>query len=152
MELDALDLRILRALQKDGRLQNNELAREVGLSPSPCLRRVRQLEEAGVIKGYVALLDPALVVRQLTIFARVWLRGQDVETVQAFTDAIRQLPEVLECHLMVGDCDFLLRIAIANLDEYRRFQVEHLTKIPSVQSVKTEIPIQIIKQTTELPI
>ncbi|MCE1184891.1 Lrp/AsnC family transcriptional regulator [Zoogloea sp.] len=152
MELDALDLRILRALQKDGRLQNNELAREVGLSPSPCLRRVRQLEEAGVIKGYVALLDPALVGRQLTIFARVWLRGQDVETVQAFTDAIRQLPEVLECHLMVGDCDFLLRIAIANLDEYRRFQVEHLTKIPSVQSVKTEIPIQIIKQTTELPI
>ncbi len=152
MELDALDLRILRALQKDGRLQNNELAREVGLSPSPCLRRVRQLEEAGVIKGYVALLDPAQVGRQLTIFARVWLRGQDVETVQAFTDAIRQLPEVLECHLMVGDCDFLLRIAIANLDEYRRFQVEHLTKIPSVQSVKTEIPIQIIKQTTELPI
>lgn len=152
MELDALDLRILRALQKDGRLQNNELAREVGLSPSPCLRRVRQLEEAGVIKGYVALLDPALVGRQLTIFARVWLRGQDVETVQAFTDAIRQLPEVLECHLMVGDCDFLLRIAIANLDEYRQFQVEHLTKIPSVQSVKTEIPIQIIKQTTELPI
>jgi Lrp/AsnC family transcriptional regulator, leucine-responsive regulatory protein len=152
MELDALDLRILRALQKDGRLQNNELAREVGLSPSPCLRRVRQLEEAGVIKGYVALLDPAKVGRQLTIFARVWLRGQDVDTVQAFTDAIRQLPEVLECHLMVGDCDFLLRIAIANLDEYRRFQVEHLTKIPSVQSVKTEIPIQIIKQTTELPV
>lgn len=152
MKLDAIDRRILKALQRDGRLQNIELAKQVGLSPSPCLRRVRLLEEAGVIERYVAVLNAAKVGKALTVFARVWLKGQDAETVDHFTDAIRQLPEVVECHLMAGDCDFLLRIVAADLDEYRRFQVEHLTRIQGVQSVKTEIPMQKIKLTSEIPV
>lgn len=152
MKLDAIDRRILKALQRDARLQNVELAREVGLSPSPCLRRVRLLEEAGIIERYVALLNPAKVGMGLTVFARVWLAGQDAKTVDRFTTAIRQLPQVVECHLMAGDCDFLLRIVVADLEDYRRFQVESLTCIEGVQSVKTDIPMQNIKQTPELPL
>jgi len=152
MKLDAIDRRILRALQRDGRLQNVELAEEVGLSPSPCLRRVRLLEEAGVIERYVAVLNPARIGMGLTVFARIWLKGQDADTVNRFTEAIRQLPQVVECHLMAGDCDFLLRVVAADLDDYRRFQMDHLTRIEGVQSVKTDIPMQKIKLTPELPV
>ncbi|MDK9714707.1 MAG: Lrp/AsnC family transcriptional regulator [Sulfuritalea sp.] len=152
MKLDAIDRRILKALQRDARLQNIELANEVGLSPSPCLRRVRLLEEAGIIERYVALLNPAAIGVGLTVFARVWLTGQDAKTVDHFTNEVMRLPQVVECHLMAGDCDFLIRIVAADLDDYRRFQVEHLTRIKGVQSVKTEIPMQKIKLTSELPL
>ncbi|MGE7958569.1 Lrp/AsnC family transcriptional regulator [Pseudomonas sp. NPDC089530] len=152
MELDAIDRRILRALQRDGRLQNLELAKQVGLSPSPCLRRVRLLEEAGVIERYVALVNPLKVNAALTLFVRVWLTGQDEVTVDRFVDAVRELPEVLECHLMAGDCDFLLRVVAADLEAYRQFQVKHLARIKGVQNLKTEIPMQKIKLTTELPV
>lgn len=151
LKLDAIDRRILNALQRDGRLQNVDLAQQVGLSPSPCLRRVRLLEEAGVIEKYVAVLNPAKVGKALTVFARVWLKGQDAQTVDRFAEAVRQFPDVVECHLMAGDCDFLLRIVAADLDEYRRFQMEYLTRIPGVQSVKTDIPMQKIKLTSEIP-
>lgn len=152
MNIDAIDKRILRALQKDGRLQNVELAKKVGLSPSPCLRRVRLMEEAGVIEKYVALLDPTKVNAALTLFVRVWLTGQDEETVSRFTDVIRDVPEVLECHLMAGDCDFLLRVVSTDLQGYRKFQTKHLTRAEGVQSFKTEIPMQKIKLTSELPV
>ncbi len=152
MELDEIDRRILAALQKDGRLQNVELAKKVGLSPSPCLRRVKLLEEGGVIERYVALLDAAKIGMGLTVFARVWLKGQDNETVNKFTNEIKKLSQVVECHLMAGDCDFLLRIVAADLDDYRRFQLEHLTRIEVVQNVKTEIPMQKIKLSSELPL
>lgn len=152
MPIDAIDRKILRALQRDGRLTNVELANEVGLTPSPCLRRVRLLEEAGIIRRYVALLDPAKIGMALTLFVRVWLTGQDNITVRRFTESIRDLPEVVECHLMAGDCDFLLRVVVPDLDAYRRLQIEHLTRIQGVQNVKTEIPMQNIKMTTELPL
>ncbi|HEY8562528.1 MAG TPA: Lrp/AsnC family transcriptional regulator [Pyrinomonadaceae bacterium] len=152
MLLDEIDRRILAALQKDGRLQNVELAKKVGLSPSPCLRRVKLLEENGIIERYVALLDAAKIGMGLTVFARVWLKGQDNETVNKFTSEIKKLSQVVECHLMAGDCDFLLRVVAADLDDYRRFQLEHLTRIDVVQSVKTEIPMQKIKLTSELPL
>jgi DNA-binding Lrp family transcriptional regulator len=152
MNLDAIDRRILRALQRDGRLQNLELAKLVGLSPSPCLRRVRLLEEAGVIERYVALVNPVKVNVAVTLFVRVWLTGQDEVTVDRFTDAVRELPEVLECHLMAGDCDFLLRVVASDLEAYRQFQIKHLARIKGVQSLKTEIPMQKIKLTTELPV
>lgn len=150
--LDEIDRRILRTLQRHGRIQNIELAETVGLSPSPCLRRVRMLEEAGVIERYVALLDASKIGKGLTVFARVWLTGQDADTVDHFTEEVRRLPEVVECHLMAGECDFLLRVVVADIDAYRRFQVDHLTRIKGVQSVKTEIPIQKIKLTSELPL
>jgi DNA-binding Lrp family transcriptional regulator len=152
MNLDATDRRILRALQRDGRLQNLELAKQVGLSPSPCLRRVRLLEEAGVIERYVALVNPVAVDVAVTLFVRVWLTGQDEVTVDRFINAVRELPEVLECHLMAGDCDFLLRVVASDLEAYRQFQIKHLARIKGVQNLKTEIPMQKIKLTTELPI
>ena len=97
MKLDEIDRSILRELQRDGRLQNVELAKRVALSPSPCLRRVRLLEEAGMIERYVALLDASKIGMGLTVFVRVWLTGQDVETVDCFTESIKQLPQVVEC-------------------------------------------------------
>ncbi|AOJ03096.1 MULTISPECIES: Lrp/AsnC family transcriptional regulator [Burkholderia] len=152
MKFDAIDRRILQALQRDGRLQNVELAKEVSLSPSPCLRRVRLLEKAGVIERYVAVLNPAKVGKGLTVFTRVWLKEQDADTVDHFAEAVRQLPQVVECHLMAGDCDFLLRVVAADIDDYRQFQMHHLTRIKGVQSVKTEIPLQKVKLTSEVPV
>ncbi len=152
MRLDELDKRILRALQRDGRLQNVELAREVGLSPSPCLRRVKLLEEAGIIDRYVAVLKPEKVGLPLSMFARVWLTAQDAETIDRFMEAMKKLPQVLECYIMLGESDALLRVAVADLDDYRHFQSTHLTKVNGIQNVKTDIPSQIVKQTYALPL
>ncbi|CVI63302.1 Lrp/AsnC family transcriptional regulator (plasmid) [Agrobacterium leguminum] len=151
-KLDDVDRRILRELQKDGRIQNTELAELIGLSPSPCLRRVKQLEEAGIIERYVALLNASKIGMGLTVFARIWLTSQDVDTVDHFTEEVKRLPQIVECHLMAGDCDFILRVVASDLEDYRRFQINHLTRIKGVQSVKTEIPMQRIKLTSELPI
>lgn len=150
--MDEIDNRILRELQKDGRIPNNVLAEKVGLSPSPCLRRVKQLEESGAIERYVAIINPATLGLNLSIFVRIWLDSQGEETVEHFCREIRLLPEVVECHLMVGDCDFLLRVVAADLNAYRQFQIKHLARIKGVQSMKTELPMQTIKHTTELPI
>ena len=150
--MDQIDKRILQELQRNGKLQNNELAQLVGLSPSPCLRRVKQLEYDGYIEKYVALLNASKLKLGLTVFARIWLKGQDAITVNSFLDAIQDMPEVVECQLMAGDCDFFLRIVVADLDAYRKFQVHRLNMIKSIQNVKTEIPLQTVKQTTELPL
>ncbi|MBN3080473.1 Lrp/AsnC family transcriptional regulator [Pectobacterium polaris] len=150
--MDEIDNRILRELQKDGRIPNNVLAEKVGLSPSPCLRRVKQLEESGAIERYVAIVNPATLGLNLSIFVRIWLDSQGEETVGHFCREIKLLPEIVECHLMVGDCDFLLRVVAADLNAYRQFQIKHLARIKGVQSMKTELPMQTIKHTTELPI
>lgn len=150
--VDQIDRRILRELQQQGRLANNELAQKVGLSASPCLRRVKQLEDQGIIQNYVALLDPIKVNLGLTVFARIWLKEQSAQTVNQFVDAVKNLPEVLECQLMSGDCDFFMRIVTADLEAYRKFQIQHLNKIAAIQNIKTEIPLQNIKQSTALPI
>jgi DNA-binding Lrp family transcriptional regulator len=110
------------------------------------------LEESGVIERYVALLAPAKVGMGLTVFARVWLAGQDEETITTFVEAIRKLPQVIECHLMAGDTDFLLKVVAADLDAYRRFQIEHLGRIKGVRNIKTDIPMQTIKQSWEIPV
>lgn len=150
--LDHIDRKILRELQLHGRLANNDLAHKVGLSASPCLRRVKQLEDQGVIRHYVALLDPVKVNLSLTVFARIWLKEQSAQTVGQFIEAVKILPEVLECQLMSGDCDFFLRIVTSDLEAYRKFQIQHLNKISAIQNIKTEIPLQNIKQSTVLPI
>jgi Lrp/AsnC family transcriptional regulator, leucine-responsive regulatory protein len=149
---DAIDRRILRALQRDGRIQNIELAKEVGLSPSPCLRRVRLLEASGVIERYVAVLDGAKIGAGLTVFARVWFKTQDAEITRQFAEAVRKLPEVIECYLTTGECDAILRIVTADLNSYWRFQADHLTRIPSVLNVKTDVPMETIKRSFELPV
>ncbi len=150
--IDATDRRILRALQRNGRMSNVELANEVGLSPSPCLRRVRLLEEAGVIDQYVAVLDGAKVGVGLTVFARIWFKTQGAETTNQFAETVRKFPEVVECYLTTGECDAIMRIVTADLHAYWRFQSDYLMRIPSVQSVKTDVPMETIKRSFELPL
>ncbi|NLC23955.1 MAG: Lrp/AsnC family transcriptional regulator [Oxalobacter sp.] len=150
IKIDAIDRRILNVLQEDGRIQNVELARRVGLSPSACLRRVRLLEETGVIVRYVAQINPSLVDAGFTVFARVWLKEQDEKTVNGFIREVMAMPEVMECHLMAGDSDFLLRVTVADLDAYRQFQITRLNPIKDVQNVKTDIPMQQIKQSSRI--
>ena len=152
MKLDQIDRRILQMLQHQGKLANNELAEKIGLSPSPCLRRVKQLEDTGIIHAYVALVDAQKVNLGLTVFARIWLKSQDETTVNQFIEAIMDIPEIVECQLMAGDCDFFLRIVVSDLEAYRKFQINHLNKISGIQNVKTEIPLQKIKLTTVLPL
>lgn len=152
MLIDKTDRRILAALQKNGRLTNVELAEEVGLSPSPCLRRVRQLEKAGFIDRYVALLNPKKLGFPMSVFVRVWLDGQSAETISGFIAAVQALDQVVECHLIAGDCDFLLRVLAQDLDSYRSFQAERLVQIPGVRSLKTDIPIEKVKDTWEIPL
>lgn len=151
-KLDAIDRRILAALQADGRMQNTELADRVGLSPSPCLRRVRLLESAGLISRYTALLDGPKAGLPLVIFVRVALERQDRTGVESFSSAITKAPEVLECYLMAGTYDYLLKVAVRDLDDYQRFQMQHLTRAIGVQTVVSEIPLKCIKATTILPI
>ena len=151
-KLDAIDRRILRALQRSSNQTNIELAEQVGLSPTPCLRRVHLLEEQGIIEGYTALLNPAAVDLRFTAFARVTLERQDKATVEHFAREIERAPEVLECHLMAGSYDYLLRVIARDLDDYQRFQMEVLTQIEGVRNVVTEIPLKRVKQTTHLPI
>lgn len=152
MKLDEIDKRILRVLQRDGRIANNDLAREVGLSPSPCLRRVRLLEEAGVIDRYVAVLNPARIGMGLTFFTHIRLEQQDEETLQRFAREILKLPQVLECYFMLGDYDAMLRVVAADIEDYRRFQSEYLSRIKGVRNLKTDVPSQAVKQTSEMPL
>lgn len=152
MKIDDIDKRIIRELQRDGRILNNELAKRIGLSASPCLRRVKLLEEAGIISRYVAVIDQTKVGLKLSMFARVWLTAQDSETIDLFIEAMRRLPEVVECHIMLGESDALLRVVVSDLDDYRRFQSTHLTKKNGIQNVKTDIPSEIVKQTFALPV
>ncbi|PZR63408.1 MAG: AsnC family transcriptional regulator [Stutzerimonas stutzeri] len=152
MQLDEIDRRILRELQQNGRLQNIELAKRVGLSPSPCLRRVKLLEEAGIISRYVAVIDQARVGLTLSLFARVPLTAQDAETIDHFIAAMKRLPEVVECYIMLGESDALLRVVVSDLEDYRRFQSTHLTRRNGIQTVKTDVPSETIKQTFALPL
>ncbi|AKM03029.1 MULTISPECIES: Lrp/AsnC family transcriptional regulator [Burkholderia cepacia complex] len=152
IKLDAIDRRILRALQQNSNQTNAELAQQAGLSATPCLRRVHLLEEQGVIDAYVALLNPAAVDLRFTAFVRVTLERQDKKTVERFAREMEQAPEVLECHLMAGSYDYLLRVIARDLDDYQRFQMETLTQIEGVRNVETEIPLKRIKQTVRLPI
>ncbi|MGR2661788.1 Lrp/AsnC family transcriptional regulator [Chromobacterium haemolyticum] len=152
IKLDSIDKRILRALQRSSNQTNVELAQQVGLSPTPCLRRVHLLEELGVIEGYIAQVNPVAVDLKFTAFVRVTLERQNKVTVEHFAREIEGAPEVLECHLMAGGYDYLLRVIARDLDDYQRFQMEVLTKIEGVRNVETEIPLKRVKQTTRLPI
>ncbi|GAA0609509.1 MULTISPECIES: Lrp/AsnC family transcriptional regulator [Paenochrobactrum] len=152
MRLDETDKKILRVLQRDGRIANNDLAREVGLSPSPCLRRVKLLEEAGVIDRYVAVLNPAKVNKGLTFFTRIKLDKQDEKSLKHFAEEIKKLPQVQECYFMLGDYDVIIRVVAADLEDYRRFQSESLSQIEGVQNLKTDVLSQTVKQSFVVPV
>ena len=150
--LDSLDRAILRELQADGRLTNVELAKRVRLSPSPCLRRVKALEELGYIRGYAALLDRARMRRELHVVVMVSLTSQRQETLEAFERSVAALDDVLECHLIAGEADYLLTVAVENLDAYQRFFTKRLGELPGVASLKSLISMKAVKRTTALPV
>lgn len=150
--LDAIDRRILAELQGEGRLTNLELAERVSLSPSPCLRRVRRLEEAGMIEGYGARLNRLKVGLGLTAFITVTMeRNRDVDA-HKFRAAVMVMPEVISCYITSGDHDFLLQVVVADLAEYRRFALDTLPKVPGVKSIHSSFAIDIVKDNTPLPL
>ena len=152
MELDTIDARILTELQSDGGLTNAELADRVGLSPSPCLRRVKLLTDAGVIKKRVALVDGNAIDLKVSVFIHVTLEKQIEENLSEFEAAIEARPEVVECYLMTGESDYLLRVVVPDLEAYERFLMEHLTRIPGVSNIKSSFALNQVKYSTALPL
>ena len=150
--LDRLDRAILRELQSDGRLTNVELAKRVRLSPSPCLRRVKSLEDRGFIAGYRAGLDRRRVGRGMHVFVMVSLTSQRQEALEEFERAVAGLDEVLECYLMAGESDYLLGVAVADLDAYQRFFTKRLGELPGVASLRSLISMKTVKYSSTLPV
>lgn len=151
-DLDAIDRRILSLLQKEGRISNAELALRVHLSPSACHRRVQRLEEAGVISGYVALLDARALRRQTTVFVEITLSGQADEVLDAFERGVRQIPDVLECHLMAGTADYLLKIVVEDTDDFARIHRQHLARLPGVAQMHSSFALRTVFRTTAIPV
>lgn len=152
VDLDAIDRKILARLQEDARIANVELSEVVGLSPAPCLRRVRALEEGGIIRKHVTLLDPGSVGLPVSVFVHVSLERQIEKALQRFETAILTRPEVMECYLMTGDADYLLRVVCADLAAYERFLLDHLTQIPGVASIRSSFALKQVKYSTALPV
>lgn len=150
--LDRTDRKLLDLLQKDGRITNLDLAMKVALSPSACLRRVRALEEAGVIRGYAALLDPAKVGLGLTAFVTVKLEKRGRMPTDQFARACREWPEVAACHATTGDMDYLLRVVVEDLAHFSRFVMDSLLKHPGVIDMKSSFVLEPVKETTALPL
>lgn len=150
--LDDIDRRLLAALQENGRLTATELADRVGLTVSPCLRRLRLLEEAGIIRGYAALIDQKKVGLPVSVFVSIKLERQSEEAMRAFEDAIRSAPEVLECYLMTGPRDYLLRVVASDLEDYERFVKARLTRIAGIANIESSFALGQVKHTGALPI
>jgi Lrp/AsnC family leucine-responsive transcriptional regulator len=150
--LDQIDRRILGELQQNARLSNTELAERAGISASPCWRRVRQLEEAGVIERYVTLLNPGRLGLAVSVFVQVSLATQIESALEVFETAVLARPEVMECYLMTGDADYLLRVVVADLGAYERFLMDHLTRIPGVANIRSSFALRSVKYRTDLPL
>jgi Lrp/AsnC family leucine-responsive transcriptional regulator len=152
MHLDTLDLKILTELQQDGSLTNVELARRVHLSPSPCLVRVKALESAGVIQRYVALADPKAVGLGLNVFISISLKEQAKDSLAEFERRIAEHDEVMECYLMTGDSDYLIRVAVRDIGELERFILEQLTPIPGIEKIRSSFALKQVRYKTALPL
>jgi Lrp/AsnC family leucine-responsive transcriptional regulator len=150
--LDALDRKILVQLQSDGRISLANLAAKVGLSPSPCLRRIRMLERDGIITRYVAVLSQDQVGLPVSVFVSIKLESQREQALERFNKAIAKWPEVLECYLMTGPRDYLLRIVVADLSAYERFLKEKLTKVDGIASIESSFALAQVKYSHVLPI
>ncbi|KAB2883104.1 MAG: Lrp/AsnC family transcriptional regulator [Pseudorhodoplanes sp.] len=150
--LDRIDRKILATLQRDGRISLADLAETVGLSPSPCLRRVRLLEKDGVISRYVALVDQQAVGLPVSVFVSIKMESQREEALDRFAKAISRWPEVLECYLMTGPRDYLLRVVVADLAAYERFLKDKLTRLPGLASIESSFALEQVKYTNSLPL
>ena len=150
--LDAADLRILRILQQDGRITNQELARQAGLSPASCFDRVKRLRERGIVLGYTALLDPHQLGSALMIFVEVLLDRTTDDVFSAFAEHVRKVPQVLECHMVAGGFDYLLKVRVADMAAYRSFLGDILAAMPGVRETRTYAVLEEVKSTTQLPV
>ena len=151
-QLDTIDRRILAALQENARVTNVELAEASGVSASPCWRRVRELERTGVISRYVTLVDPSSVGLPVSVFIQVSLEKQVETALEDFESVVLERPEVMECYLMTGDADYLLRVVVADLEAYERFLMDHLTRIPTVANIRSSFALKQVKYRTALPL
>jgi DNA-binding Lrp family transcriptional regulator len=152
MRLDRYDRAILAALQKNGRISNVRLAAAVNLSESACLRRVRALEESGMIDRYVALVSQAEAGLPGNVFVHIGLHREEESELAAFEDAVRDIPEVMECYLMTGEFDYLLRVVVSDMADFERLHKESLTRLPGVARVNSSVAIRTVQKTTELPL
>jgi DNA-binding Lrp family transcriptional regulator len=150
--LDAIDQRILERLQDNARVSNVELARAVNLSPSPCLARVRRLEESGLIRRHVTLLDPVKLGLTVSVLVQVTLEKQIEPALEAFEKAMRARPEVMECYLMTGDADYLLRVVVPDVPAFERFILDFLSRVPGVGNIKSSFALKQVKYKTALPL
>jgi Lrp/AsnC family leucine-responsive transcriptional regulator len=151
-ELDAADRRILRELQKDGALRNDLLAERIALSPAPTLRRVRALEAAGVIRGYAALLDPARIGLGVRVKVDVRLASQTRDAIDSFASEVAAMPEVIECVIALGEWDFLLTVVARDVDDYQRFVLDKLARLPGIATYRSTLIFRTVKSTTVLPV
>jgi Lrp/AsnC family leucine-responsive transcriptional regulator len=151
-DIDATDRRILAALQQDGRMTNAELSERVNLSPSACHRRVGQLEKAGLIRDYVALLDPKKLGLPTTVFVEITLSGQADEVLDAFEREVAKIPDVLECHLMAGTADYLLKVIAEDTEHFAQIHRRHLARLPGVAQMHSSFALRTVFKTTALPV
>jgi Lrp/AsnC family transcriptional regulator, leucine-responsive regulatory protein len=152
MNLDSIDYKILSELQREGDLSNVELARRVHLSPSPCLARVKALEAAGVIDRYVALANPLKLGLGLSVFINISLKEQSKTALHEFEQRIAEHEEVMECYLMTGDSDYLIRVAVADLPALEKFILEQLTPIPGIEKIRSSFALKRVRYKTALPL
>jgi len=150
--IDQIDKKILNLLQDNGRITNSQLAKEVGLSPPPMLERVRKLEKNGIIRKYVALVDPKKLGRGTVAFVAVSLRFHRQDAIQEFVIEIQKFPEVLECHHIAGEEDYLLKVIIRDIEEYERFLRDKLTRFSGISRIKTYFILNTLKQDTKIPV
>ncbi len=151
-EIDATDARILTVLQKRGRISNAELSEEINLSASACHRRVQRLEQAGIIREYVALLDPRKLGRPTIVFVEITLSGQADEVLDAFEREVARIPDLLECHLMAGTADYLLKVIARDTEDFARIHRRYLARLPGVAQMHSSFALRTVRQTTALPV
>ncbi|ASP32063.1 Lrp/AsnC family transcriptional regulator [Labrenzia sp. VG12] len=149
--MDSKDRQIIRALQRDGRMTNQDLADEVNLSPSPCLRRLRNLEASGAIKGFSVDVDPAVYGLPITVFVRIRLERHNEEDVQRFERQVQTIPEILECHVLTGAMDYQLRVVVSDLDAYETFIRTRIHPIGGIASIDTSFVYGTVKKTAVFP-
>ena len=152
MQPDTTDLRILAVLQKQGRISNIELSERINLSPSACHRRVQRLEDAGLIDSYVALLNARRMGRPTTVFVEITLSGQADDVLEAFEKAVARVPDVLECHLMAGSADYLLKVIAIDTEDFARIHRQHLSRLPHVVQMQSSFALRTVFRTTALPL
>ena len=152
MALDATDRRILKELQRRGRMSNANLSEAVNLSPSACHRRVQRLEAEGYIRDYVALLDARKMGMPTTVFVEITLSGQADEVLDAFERAVTRIPDVLECHLMAGTADYILKVVAENTEDFARIHRQHLSRLPGVVQMQSSFALRTVFKTTALPV